>query len=141
VVERIEARGLQSVDIGVPRIVEYETGRIVPSGRPASPATNGSVALPLDSVSLRRTLERELGLRVVVDNHSNVTAFAEAHDDAYELVTRDLVMINVGNGVGGGKLRSSTGFSPSVSWSYLVTPGIPQTLARRIDERRTRLRA
>jgi hypothetical protein len=32
-----------------------------------------------------------------------LTAFAEAHDDAYELVTRDLVMINVGNGVGGGR--------------------------------------
>ena len=101
-IERIEVRELQGVGIGVPRVVEYETGRLVPSWRPASPVTNGSVTLPLDNFPLRPALELELGVRVVVDNHSNVTAFAEAHDDDYELVTRDLVMINVGNGVGGG---------------------------------------
>jgi glucokinase len=101
-VDRIETRELQGVGIGVARIVEYETGRIVPSWRPPSPATNGSVSLPLDDVPLRPALERALGTRVYVDNHSNVAAFAEAHDDAYEFVTRDLVMINVGDGVGGG---------------------------------------
>jgi glucokinase len=101
-VERLEVRDLQGVGIAVGRIVEFDTGRIVPSWRPASPATNGSVSLPLDDVLLRPALERELGTEVYVDNRSNAAAFAEAHDDAYELATPDLVLIDVGDGVGGG---------------------------------------
>jgi glucokinase len=101
-VERMETRELQGVGVGVDRIVEYESGRIVRSWRPPLPTTNGSVDLPLDGVPLRAELSDRLGVPVVVDNHSNVAALAEAHDDACELVTRHLVMITVGHGVGGG---------------------------------------
>jgi glucokinase len=101
-VERTETRELQGVGVGVDRIVEYETGRVVPSWRPASPATNGSVALPLDNVPLRALLGDRVGVDVVVDNHSSVAALAEAHNNECRLVTRHLVMITIGHGVGGG---------------------------------------
>jgi glucokinase len=101
-VERMEARDLRGVGIGVERIVEYGTGRVVPSWRPPTPSTNGSVDLPLDNVSLRAELGDRLGVAVRVDNHSSVSALAEAHDDACELATRHLVLITVGHGVGGG---------------------------------------
>jgi glucokinase len=101
-VERMETRELEGVGVGVARIVEYETGRVIPSWRPPSPATNGSVNLPVDNVPLRAMLEDRLGVGVCVDNLSSVAALAEAHDDECRLVTRHLVMISVGNGVGGG---------------------------------------
>jgi glucokinase len=101
-VERVATGPLDGVGIGLPRIIEFETGRIVPSWRPPSPRTNGAVSLPLDDVSLRDALEERLGAPVFVDNDSSVAAFAEAHDAELELVTRHLVLINVGTGVGGG---------------------------------------
>src|SRR3954451_7593380 len=101
-VQRMDTSDLKGVGIGVDRIVEYETGRIVPSWRPRRPVPNGSADLPLESVALRAELGDSLGVPVFVDNHSNVAALAEAHDDACELVTRHLVMISVGHGVSGG---------------------------------------
>ncbi|HEX4735682.1 MAG TPA: ROK family protein [Thermoleophilaceae bacterium] len=101
-VERTEANDLQGVGVGVDRIVEFETGRIIPSWRPSSRATNRSLDLPLENVSLRAELADRLGVPVFVDNHSNVAALGEAHDDQGGLVTRHLVMISVGHGVGGG---------------------------------------
>src|SRR3954452_5650765 len=101
-VERMDTSELAAVGIGVDRIVEYKTGRIVPSWRSRRPVPNGSADLPLESVPLRVELGDSLGVPVFVDNHSNVAALAEAHDDECELVTRHLVMINVGQGVSGG---------------------------------------
>jgi glucokinase len=101
-VEHTDAADLQGVGIGVDRIVEHETGRIVPSWRPRSPATGGSADLPLESVPLRADLTDRLGVPVFVDNRSNVAALAEAHDEDCELVTRHLVLISVGHDVGGG---------------------------------------
>ena len=101
-VERLEARELQGVGVGVNRIVDHRTGQVVPSWHPPSPATNGSVDLPLDNVPLRAQLAESLGVNVVVDNRSSVAALAEAHDNECELVTQHLVLITVGQGVGGG---------------------------------------
>ena len=39
---------------------------------------------------------------VFVDNDATVAALAEAHDDQLQMVARDLVMLTVGTGVGGG---------------------------------------
>jgi len=101
-VQSAGADDLQAVGIGVPRIVEFETGRVVPSGRPASPATNGALDLPLADVPLRRALGDRLGLPVFVDNSTSVAALAEAHDERLELVARHLVMFTFGTSVGGG---------------------------------------
>jgi glucokinase len=94
VVQMIQsARGeeLHGVGIGVPSVVEFDTGRVV-----------SSVNVPLADVQLRAVLDERLGVPVFVDNDASVAALAEAHDDELRLVTRDLVMITVGTGVGGG---------------------------------------
>jgi glucokinase len=93
-VEMIEScRGneLDGVGVGVPSVVEFDSGRVV-----------SSVNVPLADVPLREVLAERLGVPVFVDNDATVAALAEAHDDELKLVARDLVMITVGTGVGGG---------------------------------------
>lgn len=83
--------GLRGVGIGVPSIVEFETGRVV-----------SSVNIPLADIPLREVLGRRLGVPVFVDNDATVAALAESHDEQLRMVARDLVMITIGTGVGGG---------------------------------------
>jgi glucokinase len=89
-----EAAGGESYDavgIGVPSIVRFETGEIAAS-------TN----IPLKGIALRKVLGDRLGVPVFVDNDATVAALAEAHDEELKLVSRNLVMITVGTGIGGG---------------------------------------
>jgi glucokinase len=89
-----EAAGGQSLDavgIGVPSIVRFETGEIAAS-------TN----IPLKGVPLRKVLGERLGVPVFVDNDATVAALAEAHDKDLKPGARNLVMITVGTGIGGG---------------------------------------
>jgi glucokinase len=90
-IESFREDGLDGVGIGVPSVVEFETGRIV-----------SSVNVPLRDVPLRHLLHERFELPVFVDNDATVAALAEAHDEQLNLVSRDLVMITVGTGVGGG---------------------------------------
>ena len=90
-VNRIRRDDLAAVGIGVPSIVEFDTGRVV-----------SSVNIPLKDVSLRQVLGERLGVPVFVDNDATVAALAEAHDSELRLVAHNLVMITVGTGVGGG---------------------------------------
>jgi glucokinase len=85
------SEGLDAVGVGVPSVVEFETGRIV-----------SSVNVPLRDIPLRHVLSERLGIPAFVDNDATVAALAEAHDDQLRLVAHDLVMITVGTGVGGG---------------------------------------
>jgi glucokinase len=116
---------LLGVGIGVSRIVEFESGRVVSTSRGASPATNGAVELPLADVPLRRVLEERLGVPVLVDNDANVTALAEAHDEQLELVVRHLVMFTFGTHVGGGLVlggriyRGATGAAAELGHTIL----------------------
>jgi glucokinase len=82
---------LDGVGLGVPSVVEFETGRVVSSAN-----------IPLADVPLREVLGERLGVPVFVDNDATVAALAEAHDEELRMVARDLVMITVGTGVGGG---------------------------------------
>jgi glucokinase len=90
-VNRIRSDDLAAVGIGVPSVVEFETGRVV-----------SSVNIPLRDVPLRQALGERLGVPVFVDNDATVAALAEAHDDQLRLVARNLVMLTIGTGVGGG---------------------------------------
>ena len=95
---------VEAVGIGVPSVVEFATGRVV-----------SSVNIPLADVPLRRVLGDRIGVPVYVDNDATVAALAEAHDERLRPVARNLVMITVGTGVGGGIVldgriyRGSTG--------------------------------
>ena len=90
-VERLRCGQLDGVGIGVPSVVEFESGRVV-----------ASVNLPLADIPLRRVLEERLGVPVFVDNDATVAALAEAHDHEFSIVSLNLVMLTVGTGVGGG---------------------------------------
>jgi glucokinase len=95
---------VDGVGIGVPSVVEFRTGRVV-----------SSINVPLADVPLRQVLGERLGVPVFVDNDAAVAALAEAHDEHLRLVSRHLVMLTVGTGVGGGLVlgghiyRGSTG--------------------------------
>ena len=82
---------LDAVGIGVPSVVEFDTGRVVSSAN-----------IPLVDVPLREVLTDRLGVPVFVDNDATVAALAEAHDEELKMVARDLVMLTIGTGVGGG---------------------------------------
>jgi glucokinase len=88
-----ECRGerLEGVGLGVPSVVDFATGRVVSSAN-----------IPLADVPLREVLGARLGVPVFVDNDATVAALAEAHDDDMVMVARDLVMLTVGTGIGGG---------------------------------------
>src|SRR5204862_2174489 len=90
VVEQARRPNTVAVGIGIPAAIEFETG-----------TAKSGVNVPLDGVPLRNLLTDRLGLPVFVDNDANVAALAEAHDGE-RLVTRHLVMLTVGTGVGGG---------------------------------------
>jgi glucokinase len=90
-VQGIKAEKLDGVGVGVPSVVEFDTGRVV-----------SSVNIPLAEVSLREVLGERLGVPVFVDNDATVAALAEAHDEELRLVAQHLVMITVGTGIGGG---------------------------------------
>src|SRR5207302_3250089 len=90
-VNRVRPDDLAAVGIGVPSVVEFATGRVV-----------SSVNIPLTDVPLRQVLGERLGVPVFVDNDATVAALAEAHDSELRLVARNLVMLTVGTGVGGG---------------------------------------
>jgi glucokinase len=91
IVERLRCHQFDGVGIGVPSVVEFETGRVV-----------ASVNVPLADLPLRRVLEERLSVPVFVDNDATVAALAEAHNDELSMVSRNLVMLTVGTGVGGG---------------------------------------
>jgi glucokinase len=91
IIDHVRGDELDAVGIGVPSIVEFETGRVVSSAN-----------IPLADVPLREVLGDRLGVPVFVDNDATVAALAEAHDERLHMVARDLVMLTVGTGVGGG---------------------------------------
>ncbi len=82
---------LDAIGIGVPSVVEWESGTVV-----------SSVNIPLADVPLRTVLGDRLGVPVFVDNDATVAALAEAHDEDMRLIARNLVMLTIGTGVGGG---------------------------------------
>ncbi len=90
-VQRCRGERLDGVGIGVPSVVEFATGRVVSSAN-----------IPLADVPLREVLGGRLGVPVFVDNDATVAALAEAHDEQLRMTARELVMLTVGTGVGGG---------------------------------------
>jgi glucokinase len=99
---------VRAVGVGVPSVVDFETGRI-----------RASVNIPLEDVPLRELLTERLGLPVFVDNDASCAALAEAFEDG-RFTCPDLVMFTIGTGVGGGTVlggnlyRGATGAAPEI---------------------------
>ena len=122
-VERVRTGDVAAIGVGIPSVVEFETGR-----------ARSSVNVPLADVPLRDLLGERLGLPAFIDNDANVAAFAEAHEGD-ELVVRDLVMLTVGTGVGGGLVlggrpfRGATGAAAELGHTLIgvrVERGAPE---------------
>jgi glucokinase len=88
-----ELRGDDTVaaGVGLPSIIEFETGRIA-----------HSVNIPLADLPLRELLSEKAGIPVYIENDASCAALAEAFDEEGKLVCPNLVMFTVGTGVGGG---------------------------------------
>jgi glucokinase len=82
-----EAGEPDALGVGVPSQIEFATGTV-----------ETSVNIPLAGVPLREELGRRFDLPVFVDNDANCAALAEAHI----VGERDLLMLTLGTGVGGG---------------------------------------
>ena len=93
---------LAAVGIGLPKVVDFASGRPVATARRPAPVTNGALELPLADVALREVLSERLGVPAFVDNDANAAALAEAHDEELALATGHLVLIAVSNHVAGG---------------------------------------
>jgi glucokinase len=89
-VEALRTMDTAGVGVGVPSVVEFSTGRV-----------KSSVNVKLADVPLRTVLQERLGVPVFVDNDATCAALAEAHEGD-RITVRDLVMITVGTGIGGG---------------------------------------
>ncbi len=88
----VELRGpeIEAVGVGVPARLDPRTG-----------VAFGSVNTPLQDVRLREVLEARLGLRVGAINDGSAATLAEFVHGAGR-GTRDLVLLTLGTGVGGG---------------------------------------
>jgi glucokinase len=127
--EAIEDAGpADGVGIGVPSVIDFETG-----------SARSSVNIPLQGVPLRQLLTDRVGIPAFVDNDATVAALAEAHDDDLNLIAASLVMITVGTGVGGGIVidgriyRGVTGAAPELGHIIVgadLTDGAPPRAPR-----------
>lgn len=77
----------EAIGVGVPSQIDFATGTVI-----------ASVNIPLEGVALRDELEKRFGVPVFVDNDANVAALAEAET----IGSRNLLMLTLGTGVGGG---------------------------------------
>ncbi|MBA3555431.1 MAG: ROK family protein [Gemmatimonadales bacterium] len=84
------AQGVVAVGLGIPSRIDHPSGRAV-----------GSVNIPLADLDLRTRMEERFGLIVGLENDANAAALAEWTLGAGR-GTRDMVMLTLGTGVGGG---------------------------------------
>jgi len=85
-----EAGAVDAIGVGTASMVDYAAGRIV-----------RSVNLPLSDVPLRELLATRFGVPVAVDNDATAACLAE-HACGAGAGTRDMLMLTLGTGVGGG---------------------------------------
>jgi len=108
-----------AVGFGVPSHIDQRSGVAI-----------GSVNIPLAEVPLRDVMRERLGLPVALDNDGNAAAIAEWRAGAGQ-GTRDMVMVTLGTGVGGGLIlggrpyRGSIGAGAELGHTVLVHDGLP----------------
>jgi glucokinase len=90
-IDAVRGDDLRAVGFGVPSVVEWESGRAI-----------SSVNIPFANLPLRQVFGDRLGVPAFIDNDATVAALAEAHDEQLRLVARNLVILTIGTGVGGG---------------------------------------
>ena len=87
---RAERPGVEAIGLGIPATIDHDKGLAI-----------SAVNLPIESLPIRDLLAERTGLPVFVDNDANVAAFAE-HLKGAARGARDVVMLTIGTGIGGG---------------------------------------
>jgi glucokinase len=105
-----------AVGVGVPSQIEFATGTVLTS-----------VNIPLAGIPLREVLGHRLGVPIYVDNDANCAGLAEAE----VLEIRNLVMLTLGTGVGGGVVvdgrifRGTHGLGAELGHVSIIADGPP----------------
>jgi glucokinase len=89
-VRELQTPEVVAVGLGVPARVDQRTGGVL-----------GAVHVPLEDLAFRAEMREWLGLPVTVDNDASAAALAE-HRLGAGRGTRELVLLTLGTGVGGG---------------------------------------
>ncbi|HEX5762394.1 MAG TPA: ROK family protein [Solirubrobacterales bacterium] len=87
---RAQRPGVEAIGLGIPATIDHEKGLAI-----------SAVNLPIASLPIRDLLAERTGLPVFVDNDANVAALAE-HLNGAGHGARDMVMLTIGTGIGGG---------------------------------------
>ena len=119
VVESLHEDGVGAVGFGMPSTIDQRTGRIV-----------NSVHVPVGDFDFRGRMADRLELPVALDNDANAAAIAEWQAGAGR-GTRNMVMLTLGTGVGGGLIldgkpyRGSIGAGAEIGHMVLEFGGEP----------------
>jgi glucokinase len=114
-----EGREIAALGFGVPSRVDQRSGRAV-----------ASVNIPLADVDFRDRMRERHGLPVGIDNDANAATMGEWHAGAAQ-GARNVVMLTLGTGVGGGLIldgrpfRGTTGVGAELGHSVIGLDGPP----------------
>ena len=116
VVQALPAKGVRAVGFGLPTRVDSERGVAV------GPAVN----IPIRDIPFRDEMQKRLGLPVEIENDASCAALAEFRLGAGR-GTRDLLMLTLGTGVGGGVVSAGRLFRAWTELGHMVivADGIP----------------
>jgi glucokinase len=118
-VEELLADDVAALGIGIPTTIDQRTGQAV-----------SSVHIPLHDLDFRDRMEKRFELPVGVDNDGNAAAIAEWRLGAGR-GARDMVMLTLGTGIGGGLIldgkpyRGSVGAGAELGHLVLLYGGEP----------------
>jgi glucokinase len=118
--EAKEARpDVVAAGLGIPATIDHDRGVAI-----------HAVNLDISDVPIRDLMEKRIGLPVFVDNDANVAALAE-HLFGAGRGARNMVMLTIGTGIGGGLIlngeiyRGSTGSGAELGHIVIVEDGLP----------------
>ena len=107
-VRRLPQEGVQGVGFGIPSRIDHERGIAL-----------GAVNIPIRDVRFAEEMQTRLGLPVAMENDASCAAFAESKLGAGRGV-RDLVMLTLGTGVGGGVVSGGRLFRAFTELGHIV---------------------
>jgi glucokinase len=107
--------GIEAVGFGIPTRINHERGVAL-----------GSVNIPLRDVPFRDWMHERIGLAVEIENDASCAALAEFRLGAGRGV-RDLVLLTLGTGVGGGVISGGSLFRAYTELGHMVivADGVP----------------